>query len=332
MTEPATGPETEPATAPEADAAPSHEPVTATGIVVGADGSASSSTAVLWAADTAAAYGVALTVVHSRPDAAGEVVELSGGDSGDRDTVLDDAARVAAEHQPGVAVREVQFPEAPVQALLAASETAEVVVIGSRGLEGFAGLLVGSTTMHVVPYASCPVVVVRPAESGGGTTPSAPAESPEPPGDDATQGAVVLGYDGSVSANRAAAFAFRHAAATGTRVVVVTSRRGAPDQLTPVDPNDAIPGSDTASFHAPLLLVADAHPQVPVTFRAGGGHAAPTLLSASEGAALLVVGSRGRGGFAGLVLGSVSQKVLAHARCPVAFVPARVSAAVAGGL
>jgi nucleotide-binding universal stress UspA family protein len=293
------------------------DPVRASGVVAGADGSPGNRPALRWAADAAAAYGVPLTLVHARPDAAGSVVELSDGD----DDVLGAAAGIVAATHPDLTVRELQYPESPVESLLLASRTADLVVLGSRGLGGFRGLLVGSTTMHVVPYASCPVVVVPSGRDGDG---GVAADGP-------STGHVVLGYDGSPAANRAAAFAFRHAEAIGAGVVVVTVERGPAGPLTEVDPVAATPGSDTASFHAPLVLVAGEHRQVPVSFRTGPGHPTEALLAEAAGAALLVVGTRGRGGFAGLVMGSVSQKLLAHAHCPVAFLHERVPAAVAAG-
>jgi hypothetical protein len=95
----------------------------------------------------------------------------------------------------------LQMPGAPVPSLLAAGDSADVLVLGSRGIEGFRGLLLGSTTMHVAPYAECPVVVVHSGMEGG-----VPFEDVE--GGDGNPGQVVLGYDGSPASNRAAAFAF----------------------------------------------------------------------------------------------------------------------------
>ena len=133
-----------------------------TGVVVGTDGSQNSVAALRWAADTARAYDLTLTVLYARPDAMAEpmvVAEPAG--------VLADAVAVAREQQPEVQIRALQMPDAPVQSLLAAGENADVVVLGSRGVEGFRGLLLGSTTMHVAPYAQCPVVVVHSGLEGG---------------------------------------------------------------------------------------------------------------------------------------------------------------------
>ena len=130
-------------------------------------------------------------------------------------------------------------------------------------------------------------------------------------------GQVVLGYDGSPASNRAAAFAFRHAEAVGCGVVAVSveATRGEPESYE-FNPRDATPGSDTGAFHSPVIVIAAAFPDVPVSFVAGTGRPAEVLLAEAAGAELLVVGSRGSGGFAGLIMGSVSQKVLGARRLP----------------
>ena len=233
---------------------------------------------------------------------------------------------LARAAHPGLQIRALQMPDAPVQSLLAVGETADALVLGSRGIEGFRGLLLGSTTMHVAPYAQCPVVVVHSGMEGGTAFTDAEGSVGNP-------GQVVLGYDGSSASNRAAAFAFRHAAAVGCGVVAVTveADRGEPDTWE-VNPQDATPGSDTSAFHSPVIVTAAAFPEVPVSFVAGTGRPAEVLLAEAIGAELLVVGSRGSGGFSGLVMGSVSQKVLAHAGCPVAVLHEGISAETAAGV
>lgn len=291
------------------------------GVVVGVDGSEHGVAAVRFAADTAVAYGLPLTLLHARPDAAAEPVLLS-----DPTGVLGEALALARAQQPEVEIRALQMPDAPVQSLLAAGANADVVVLGSRGVEGFRGLLLGSTTLHVAPYAQCPVVVVHSGLEGG-----VPFENIE--GYPGNPGQVVLGYDGSSASNRAAAFAFRHAAAIGCSVVAVSVEpsRGKPE-TEEIDPENATPGSDTSAFHSPVIVIATSFPDVPVTFVAGTGRPAEVLLSQARGAALLVVGSRGTGGFSGLIMGSVSQKVLAHADCPVAVLHQGIPAETAAGL
>jgi nucleotide-binding universal stress UspA family protein len=291
------------------------------GIVVGADGSDHGRAALLWAADTAVAYQLPLTVLYARPDELARPTLIENPDG-----VLGDAMALARAAHPALQIRALQMPDAPVQSLLAAGETADAIVLGSRGIEGFRGLLLGSTTMHVAPYAQCPVVVVHSGMEGG--TAFTDAE-----GSEGNPGQVVLGYDGSSASNRAAAFAFRHAAAVGCGVVAVTveAGRGEPDTWE-VNPQDATPGSDTSAFHSPVIVTAAAFPEVAVSFVAGTGRPAEVLLAEAIGAELLVVGSRGSGGFSGLVMGSVSQKVLAHAECPVAVLHEGISAETAAGV
>lgn len=290
------------------------------GVVVGADGSEHGRAAVLWAADTAVAYGLPLAVLHAIPDAAG-VPRLIDEPTG----VLGEALALVRETNPGLVVRALQMPDSPVQSLLAAGRNADLIVLGSRGVEGFRGLLLGSTAMHVAPYAQCPVVVVHSGLEGG-----IPFEADEDAGN---PGQVVLGYDGSSASNRAAAFAFRHAQAIGCGVVAVSVEPGRGEPETEwIHPEDATPGSDTSAFHSPVIVTAASFPEVPVSFVAGTGRPAEVLLSEAGGASLLVVGSRGVGGFAGLVMGSVSQKVLAHADCPVAVLHPGIPAETAAGV
>jgi nucleotide-binding universal stress UspA family protein len=233
---------------------------------------------------------------------------------------------VARAEHPGLEIRALQMPDAPVQSLLAAGEEADVVVLGSRGIEGFRGLLLGSTTMHVAPYAQCPVVVVHSGLEGGVLFEASDGYLGNP-------GQVILGYDGSPASNRAAAFAFRHAEAIGCGVVAVSVEAGRGDPETePIDPENATPGSDTSAFHSPVIVTASSFPDVPVSFVAGYGRPAEVLLTQAIGAELLVVGSRGSGGFAGLIMGSVSQKVLAHASCPVAVLHPGIPAETAAGM
>lgn len=290
------------------------------GVVVGADGSEHGIAALHWAAASAVAYELPLTILHARPDALAEPTLVS-----EPTGVLGEAVALARAAHPGLEIRAVQMPDAPVPSLLAAGENADVLVLGSRGVEGFRGLLLGSTTMHVAPYAQCPVVVVHSGMEGG-----VPFEHlAEYPGN---PGQVILGYDGSPASNRAAAFAFRHAEAIGCGVVAVSVEAGRGEPETEqIDPENATPGSDTSAFHSPVIVTASAFPDVPVSFVAGTGRPAEVLLSEAVGAELLVVGSRGSGGFSGLIMGSVSQKVLAHADCPVAVLHPGVPAETAAG-
>jgi nucleotide-binding universal stress UspA family protein len=172
------------------------------------------------------------------------------------------------------------------------------VVVGSRGRGGMAGMLLGSVSWQVAAHAHCPVVVVRGHwRSAGGYAP----------------GPVVVGTDGSPASDAVLGFGFEEAALRGAPLLAVCALADAPGCL----------GGD-------LNLQQDAeqaitrhekeHPEVAVQRQVAQGGARAALLAAAHDAQLLVVGSRGRGGIKGMLLGSVSQAVLHHAPCPVAVV------------
>jgi nucleotide-binding universal stress UspA family protein len=179
-------------------------------------------------------------------------------------------------------------------------------VLGSRGLGGFSGLVIGSTAVAVAGHAHAPVVVIR---------------ADEPPAD----GPVVVGVDGTPVGEAAIAFAFAQASARGVDLVAVHA-------WTDLVVEAAYVGGAAALDFAPLEEQAaetlaerlagwqEKYPDVHVVREVVRERAARALLRNSEHAQLVVVGTRGRGGFRGLVLGSTSQHLLQHARCPVAVV------------
>lgn len=289
------------------------------GVVVGYDGSRPADLALDWAARTAALHGRPLTLLAARPDAEGEVVELT--DPGDADGIDDDLAVALAEATlrvgrafPDLDVHVVVHPDSPVTGILAASRTADAVVLGSRGMGGFEGLLLGSTTVNVAPYAECPVVVLYEPDEA---TAAAVAQGRH-------RDQVVVGFDGSEYADRALEFALQHAAVAGLQVVVVAVAKSRTEQpAVQVTPEAAeLPESVRANLRQ-AAHVAAAHPHVPVTYWFARGRPAGVLIHEAAGAALAVVGVRGRGGFASLRLGSVGMQMLIHAECPVALVRPR---------
>ena len=184
------------------------------------------------------------------------------------------------------------------------SRRAELVVVGSRGLGGFAGLLLGSVGAQVAAHAHCPVLVVR------------PDEQPIP-----VDGPVLVGVDGSESSRLAVGLGADEAALRDVPLVLVHVGPADGDRTVP----EEIEESQAAYQAEAVRLLADAsaavraeHPDLVVRehpVRAAG--AAQGLIEASGAASLLVVGTRGRAGFAGLLLGSVSQAAIQHAHCPV---------------
>ncbi len=155
-----------------------------------------------------------------------------------------------------------------------------------------------------------------------------PSRSPSPGSSapSAAAGRVVVGVDGSSGAQAALEFAVAEAALRGASVHAVHSW-----QCPVSDGGWVVPVTEYETYARGVLAdaVARAAPaevhrltEPPVTSDLQEGHPAERLLAAARGAALLVVGSRGHGGFVGLLLGSVSQYCITHATCPVVVVRA----------
>jgi nucleotide-binding universal stress UspA family protein len=135
----------------------------------------------------------------------------------------------------------------------------------------------------------------------------------------AGEGRIVVGYDGSPSSADALDWAARQAQLTGNRLEVVMTWQWPPSLGWSVPiPDDFDPEGDVErSVEKALDEVRQRYPDVPIDTRVANGHPAPVLVDASKGATLLVVGSRGHGEFAGMLLGSVSEYCATKAHCPV---------------
>lgn len=286
------------------------------GVVVGFDGSPAASVALEWGADAAKAHGVPLTILTARPDAEADIIELPDGEGSeivetDIAEMLADAADRVRNLHPNLPVATLVQPESPVDGLLEASATADMIVIGSRGLGGFEGLLVGSTAMNITPYAQCPVVVQYVPDEAT----AAAREAARHPNE------VVVGFDGSHFSEEALVFALRHAAATGLGVAVVFVSKGTGEATpSPIAADDADLSERLREDLADAMHIAKAHPNVPISYLHGVGRPAGVLIREASGSPLAVVGARGRGGFTQLLLGSVGLQMLIHAECPVAIV------------
>ncbi|OZV73887.1 universal stress protein UspA [Micromonospora echinospora] len=272
-------------------------------VVVGVDGSPESLVAAEHGARAAALRSRPLHLVHGYLHPLGYGVPVNPYDLGlpepsdEARTMLEKAAADLRGRWPELTVEVRQVAGGPGATLVEESRRAELVVVGSRGLGGFAGLLLGSVSAQVAGHAHGPVLVVRPADRQV-----------------AADGPVLVGLDGSELAELAVGQAAEEAA-----------RRDVPLVLAHVVAVDARP-EDTAGGEqgAGRLLAETAatvrqrHPELAVAERVlRSAEPASALVEASADAALVVVGSRGRGGFAGLLLGSVSQALVQHARCPV---------------
>jgi nucleotide-binding universal stress UspA family protein len=138
------------------------------------------------------------------------------------------------------------------------------------------------------------------------------------------QGRIVVGVDGSTGAAAALRWAVTEAAVRGASIEAVCAWHfPVPVGLPYADAQTLASVDLETAARAELASAVESGPSsgVPIEQRVVFGHAAEQLLTAAEGADLLVVGSRGRGGFAGLLLGSVSRQCAEHARCPVVIVP-----------
>lgn len=268
-------------------------------IVAGVDGSAAGLEGVRWAAGEAAIRATELCVVNAMPAWAceardGPYAEIARWMRDGADSVLKDALEQARLAEPEIGLSSARLPGDPRPALLAAAKDAELLVVGNHGLGGFRGLLLGSVALGVAGHATCPVVLVRALPIGSRLK-------------------IVLGVDGARSGVKAVDFAFAEAARRGTNLVAVHAR--APEAGPERDRD--LPGEALKGWR-------ERYPGVTVTEQAPEGHPVDVLVQASSDAGLLVVGSRGSGGFTGLVLGSVSHALLHHVRCPVAIIPTGV--------
>ncbi|MGV9316865.1 universal stress protein [Streptomyces sp. NPDC003691] len=284
-------------------------------VVVGVDGSASALAAVEIAAREAKQRGVGLEVVHAfiwpalhvslGPSPAGPP---DGGLRNAAEKLLSEAVDRARETEPGIEADGLLITGEPLTVLEARSRKASLVVVGSRGMGGFIGLLVGSTAVHLAAHGRCPVLVVR--------------------GEAVDGGPVVVAVDGSPQGDAAVGFAFAEASARGADLVAVHAwntwtERGGED---PGHPQNLVDGIDRMRDDEERLLAEalagwrDRYPEVTVHRRLVENRIRQALIEATEQAQLIVVGARGRGGFTGLLLGSVSQALLHHAHCPVAVV------------
>jgi nucleotide-binding universal stress UspA family protein len=285
---------------------------TASPIVVGVDGSDSALNAVRWAAREAELRNAPLRLVHVCTVVPPGYVDLAGHD----DVIVDrcrqclcqaaDAARAVAD--PVEIVTELRAGVI-AKGLIDESAGTRMVVLGSRGLGGFAELLVGPIAVTVAAHAHSPVVVVRP-----------PGEQVSP-----RTGPVVVGVDGSATSEAAMAFAFEAAAIRGVPLLAVHTWLDVDSAETWV----ALPSHvDWAAVQAEAeRLLADRlaawqekYPTVEVRPIVEKDRPARALLAHATDAQLIVAGSRGRGAWTGLSLGSVSQSLLHRAPCPVAVV------------
>lgn len=291
------------------------EPTPVPGVVVGVDGSPPSRRAVRWAADEAHRLGVPLRLISVYPvgfplsaptmmPLPGEYLDVATERGRQH---LEAATGIAEAAHPGLEVETALRGGYVAGELLLEARNARMIVLGRRGTGGFTELLLGSVALSVASHADCPVVVTR-------------GESPL-----ASRQPVILGLDGSPESEAAIGFAFDHAAGHDLALVAVTAWREPP--LNPAfDRSPADPAWGEASraasrtHHEALAPWAAKYPGVEVNHVIEPGTPTSLLVGQSAAAALVVVGSRGRGQLTSALLGSTSHGLLHHARCPVAVV------------
>ena len=279
-------------------------------VVVGVDGSPSSDAAIGWAAREAASRGVPLTLAYVQPlpMEMSWPVPMMWSDSSERQHEYGDAvvagAReivIAAVGRGVVDIGDEVSAGPIVPTLVDLSKGSDMIVVGCRGQGPVDRLLLGSVSSGLLHHAQCPVAVI----------PDEVSEAPP-----RADGAVLVGIDGSPASEGATAIAFDEASRRGVRLQALHVWSDWTDF--------ELPGYDVsrAGMQAQLALAErlagwqERYPDVAVDRIVVCGHPVEVILSHAGSAQLVVIGSHGRGGFAGMLLGSVSAAVAASATVP----------------
>ncbi|MET8877386.1 universal stress protein [Nocardia sp. NPDC004604] len=283
-------------------------------VVVGVDGSEAADLAVRWAAETASQRGRRLRIVYGLDlAAAGSVygmydvvmppvinaIRRAGAE------LVDRARQLAQKVDPTLIVETEVSEDNPAHLLIERSETAHLVAIGAAGAGGTLSHL-GSTLLAVASHGRGTIVVIRDSDTGRQIRHSGP---------------VVVGADGGPVSTAAVAAAFEEASERNTQLVAVHAWSdpyydrfaGLPYTIPDRDVETAgqtLLAEQLAGWH-------EKYPDVQVIRKVYLSGARQALLEWSQSAQLLVLGSRGRGGFGGLLLGSTSNALVQTAYCPV---------------
>ena len=283
------------------------EPTARRLIVAGVDSSDHAARAAAWAAREAADRGLMLHLVHALdfPPPAGMIAPIGYVEAAHRTghAIVDPLADELRARHPGLIVTtEISEQSAP-ETLVSLSKRAQMVVTGTRGHGGFAGLLLGSVSLKTAAHAHCPAVVVRGEPNG------------------ALLDEIVLGVEPR-EAQAPIEFAFSSAAALGARLLVVrawwpsTSYGGYYIADGPSRERD-----ETEEVEALIKGARETYPAVAVSTRIMRDNAVPALMRASRGSRLLVIGAHRRRSPLSVGAGYVVQGLLSHSPTPVAVVP-----------
>lgn len=281
-------------------------------IVVGVDGSDISKAAIAWAARAAARYDCPLHLVTAQAATAayGGLMMASQEFYDDLEQatkeVLVEARAVAADAAPGITAATMIVHGSPIPAMLDQSESARMLVLGTRGLGALRGALLGSVTSALVAHAQCPVVVV-------------------PPGDaPAADGPIVVGVDGTANSEPAIEAAFVEASLRAVPLVAVHAWSDVDFDTLPAAvenlPWESLETSEEATLAESLAGWQDRFPDVEVRRVVARDRPVDQLIEQSGAAQLVVVGSHGRGGFRGMLLGSTSRDLLHRSELPLMIV------------
>lgn len=275
-------------------------------VVVALDGSAETRAALDWAAGWAAEQQLALKVLAAHSVSAARVSLLPWMNARAQQDLAENLASISQSH-PGLVVDRAVVWDNPSSALVSASRSATAVVLPGPAERPWMQTAVARASATVAAHARCPVIGIPHCYAGGWRHPQR----------------VLLALDGSPESAEAAEFAFAQAACWSAPLSAVhaldqpsLTRRS----VGPLQRSDS--GRLEAELEDALVTVRQRHPTVAAEIKLVHGVPDAVLREFSEPGSLLVVGSRGLGGFTGLLLGSVSRTALQSSRGPVAVVRA----------